>query len=76
MRSAFSIKKAGARGANAIGLNNISNGQNATVVTAGDPVDDGEAESQHYQSHFIKQTRTFMVEDSIRDPMMYHKRSS
>ena len=66
-RSAFSIKKIGQRGSAAIGLRNIAGGHNATTITAGEPLDN-EVESQHSRSHFIKQTRTFAVEDSTNGP--------
>ena len=65
-KSAFSIRKPRRTASDTVRLHDISNGQNATTVTAGEPVDTGDVESQGSQTHIIKQTRTFAVEDGSR----------
>ena len=66
-RSAFSIRKHANTGSQSIGLIGISNTQHTATVTANDPPD-LDAESQHSQSHIIKETRTFAVEGSSNEP--------
>ena len=65
-KSGYSLRKHQRIQSDSIRLNEISNGRNATTITAGEPVDTGDIESQHSQTHIIKQTKTFTVEDGSR----------
>ena len=65
-KSGHSLKKHQRAPSDTIRLNEISNGRNATTITTGEPLDTGDIESQHSQTHIIKQTKTFAVEDVSR----------
>ena len=65
-KSGYSVRKHQRIPRDSIRLNEITNGINATTITAGEPVDTGDIESQHSRPRIIKQTKTFTVEDGSR----------
>ena len=64
LNAGFSAGKTTRAGITSIGLKNMAKGRYATTITAGYSLSRDETGSQHSQSHIIKETTTFSVEES------------